>query len=207
MKAGRLLSVSLFALATFGCSKSDSGAEVRARRLAYARDLYEKEEVLGSWEITPQNPDVLLGPEWGPPEIIGDPKHPYRIRRHMGRWATIRLRVDSDAPRTLTLTGVAAHAFPLRIVTIRAGNDVLDVFPPYSPTDTFEHSFRFSSEVIRKYREGDFIHLTFEVPTSEDPGARGWRAIGIAFKGIHWSTTPASSASSAESPRQNERAP
>lgn len=188
MKRSSSVVFAVLAIVSAACTKGDGGATTRSRRLAYAKELYEKEEVLGSWELTPQNPDVQLGSEWGPPEIIGDPKHPYRIRRNMGRWATVRLRVDSDAPRTLTLSGVAAHAFPLRIITIRAGNDVLDVFPPYSPTDTFEHSFVFSSDLIRKYREGDFIHLTFEVPTSEDPGARGWRAIGIAFKGIHWST-------------------
>ena len=173
------------------CSRVDLADEYRSRRVAYTRQVYDKEGALGSWELSPQNPDVRLGREWGPAEFTGDAQKRLRQYRWMGRWGTLMLRVDGDAPRTLKLTGVAVRALPPRIVTLRAGNDVLERFSPQSESDTFEHAFTFSPELIRKYREHGWVHITLEVPTSDDPAARGYKAYGLALKGIEWGTATA----------------
>lgn len=169
------------------CSRFEHADEYREQRGAYTKQVYDQEGALGSWELSPQNPDVRLGREWGPPEYVADPRTQLRRYRWMGRWGTMMLRAESDATRTLKLTGVAVHTLPVRIVTIRAGNDVLERFSPQADSDTFEHSFTFTPELIRKYRENGFVHITLEVPTSNDPGARGYKAYGLALKGITWS--------------------
>lgn len=172
----------------FACSRGNV-EEDRAKRNAYLRDVLEKEDAGGAFELT-QNPDVRFGGEWSSAELIADPGQPIRVHRWMGRLGTIMLRADDDTPRTLTLTAIPTR--PSRMhgktrVTLRAGNDFLDSFDA-SPSDRLSvvYAFTFAAELLRKYRAGGFVHITLDVPTSEDPGARGYKAYGLALTSVKW---------------------